>query len=50
MEEIWGTNPERLIEILQMNVKYGKQTAKSETLSVDETIAKLVSPKSKITR
>lgn len=38
-------NPSKLIEMLQLNCRGNEITRKTEYLSVDDTIAKLITPR-----
>lgn len=49
-ETSWGANPEKMMAFVKHNVKTGNFGGNSKSLSVDETVAKLLTPKSAITR
>ncbi|KAJ8956354.1 hypothetical protein NQ318_015092 [Aromia moschata] len=49
MEETWAEDPSKVVLMIQTNTKY-QNKANKDTLSVDEMVKKLVTPKNAVTR
>lgn len=50
MENAWWQNLEKLVETIITNLKHGTCTKKKTNLTAAETVSKLISPKSNVTR